>query len=81
MVAIAVVLITALVLAELVHSIRARIEIGAESVRVSLPEGSAVLPFARYAQLNKADASKYPGRIKAIEFPASASLKRDVRYR
>jgi multiple sugar transport system substrate-binding protein len=33
------------------------------------------LPFARYAQLNKADASRYPGKIKAIEFPASASLK------
>ena len=33
------------------------------------------LPFARYAQLNKADTSKYPGKIKAIEFPASASLK------
>jgi len=33
------------------------------------------LPFARYAQLNKADASKYPGKIKAIEFPPSASLQ------
>jgi multiple sugar transport system substrate-binding protein len=33
------------------------------------------LPFARYAQLNKSDASKYPGKIKAIEFPASTSLK------
>jgi multiple sugar transport system substrate-binding protein len=33
------------------------------------------LPFARYAQLNKADASKYPGKIKAIEFPASSTLK------
>jgi multiple sugar transport system substrate-binding protein len=33
------------------------------------------LPFARYAQLNRADASKYPGKIKAIEFPASTSLK------
>jgi multiple sugar transport system substrate-binding protein len=33
------------------------------------------LPFARYAQLNRADASKYPGKIMAIEFPASTSLK------
>jgi len=37
-----------------------------------------VLPFARYAQLNKADTSKYPGKIKAIEFPISASLKGKV---
>jgi multiple sugar transport system substrate-binding protein len=33
------------------------------------------LPFARYAQLNRQDQSKYPGRIKAIEFPMSAALK------
>src|SRR4029078_11372595 len=34
-----------------------------------------VLPFARYAQLNRQDQSKYPGRIKAVEFPISAALK------
>jgi multiple sugar transport system substrate-binding protein len=33
------------------------------------------LPFARYAQLNRQDQSKCPGRIKAIEFPISAALK------
>src|SRR5204863_9752197 len=27
-----------------------------------------VLPFARFAQLNRQDQSKYPGKIKAIEF-------------
>jgi len=31
-----------------------------------------VLPFARAAQLNNAEQSKYPGKIKAIGFPASA---------
>ncbi len=36
------------------------------------------LPFARYAQLNNKDQSKYPGRIKAIEFPMSAALKGKV---
>lgn len=30
-----------------------------------------VLPFARAAQLNNAEQSKYPGKIKAIGFPAS----------
>jgi multiple sugar transport system substrate-binding protein len=34
-----------------------------------------VLPFARHAQLNRQDQSRYPGHIKAIEFPASASLR------
>jgi multiple sugar transport system substrate-binding protein len=34
-----------------------------------------VLPFARYAQLNRQDQSKYPGRIKAIEFPLSDTVK------
>jgi multiple sugar transport system substrate-binding protein len=34
-----------------------------------------VLPFARHTQLNRADQSKYPGRIKAIEFPISQALK------
>ncbi|WP_293854406.1 ABC transporter substrate-binding protein [uncultured Alsobacter sp.] len=34
-----------------------------------------VLPFARFAQLNNADQSKFPGKIKAIEFPISAGLK------
>ncbi len=33
------------------------------------------LPFARYAQLNRKDQSRYPGRIKAIEFPMSETLK------
>ncbi|WP_210490369.1 ABC transporter substrate-binding protein [Microvirga antarctica] len=33
-----------------------------------------VLPFARFAQLNNPDQSKYPGKIKAIEFPVSAAL-------
>ena len=37
-----------------------------------------VLPFARYAQLNRQDQSKYPGKIKAIEFPISAALKGKV---
>ena len=34
-----------------------------------------ILPFARYAQLNNPDQSKYPGRIKATEFPIAAALK------
>lgn len=34
----------------------------------------AVLPFARYAQLNKAEQSTAAGKIKAIEFPGSSSL-------
>ncbi len=33
-----------------------------------------VLPFARSAQLNNPDQSKYPGKIKAMEFPVSAAL-------
>lgn len=33
-----------------------------------------VLPFARYAQLNNKDQSRFPGRIKAIEFPVSRSF-------
>ena len=37
-----------------------------------------VLPFARYAQLNRQDQSKYPGRIKAVEFPISSALKGKV---
>jgi multiple sugar transport system substrate-binding protein len=36
------------------------------------------LPFARLAQLNRADQSKYPGKIKAIEFPISETLKGKV---
>ncbi len=31
----------------------------------------AILPFARYAQLNREDQSRFPGRIKAVEFPVS----------
>lgn len=34
-----------------------------------------ILPFARNAQLNNPSQSKYPGKIKAIEFPISAALK------
>lgn len=34
-----------------------------------------VLPFARNAQLNNPEQSKYPGKIKAVEFPISAELK------
>jgi multiple sugar transport system substrate-binding protein len=34
-----------------------------------------ILPFARNAQLNNPDQSKYPGKIKAVEFPISAALK------
>jgi len=34
-----------------------------------------VLPFARHAQLNRQDQSRYPGKIKAIEFPIAAALK------
>lgn len=34
-----------------------------------------VLPFARYAQLNNKDQSRFPGRIKAIEFPVSETMK------
>ena len=33
------------------------------------------LPFARYAQLNNKDQSRFPGHIKAMEFPKSATLK------
>jgi multiple sugar transport system substrate-binding protein len=33
-----------------------------------------VLPFARYAQLNNPEQSKFPGKIKVIEFPVSAAL-------
>jgi multiple sugar transport system substrate-binding protein len=39
-----------------------------------------VLPFARHAQLNRADQSRFPGRIKAIEFPISASLRGRVPF-
>ncbi|MET0743722.1 MAG: extracellular solute-binding protein [Microvirga sp.] len=34
-----------------------------------------VLPFARHAQLNNPEQSKFPGKIKVIEFPVSAALK------
>jgi multiple sugar transport system substrate-binding protein len=34
-----------------------------------------VLPFARNAQLNNPEQSKFPGKITAIEFPVSAALK------
>lgn len=34
-----------------------------------------VLPFARNGQLNNPEQSKFPGKIKAVEFPISAALK------
>lgn len=34
-----------------------------------------VLPFARHAQLNNPQQSRYPGRIKAIEFPQSETQR------
>lgn len=34
-----------------------------------------ILPFARAAQLNNPDQSKFPGKIKAVAFPGSAALK------
>jgi multiple sugar transport system substrate-binding protein len=34
-----------------------------------------VLPFARGAQLNNPEQSKFPGKIKAVEFPGSAAIK------
>ncbi len=37
-----------------------------------------MLPFARFAQLNRSDQSKFPGKIKAIEFPLSEALKGKV---
>lgn len=43
-----------------------------------LQQGRAVftiLPFARGAQLNNPEQSKFPGKIKAIEFPIAAALK------
>lgn len=37
-----------------------------------------LLPFARYAQLNRPDQSRYPGKLTAIEFPMSEALKGKV---
>ena len=34
-----------------------------------------VLPFARYAQLNNREQSRFPGQIKAIEFPLTEALQ------
>jgi len=34
-----------------------------------------VLPFARHAQLNRADQSRWPGKFKAVEFPVSEALR------
>lgn len=34
-----------------------------------------ILPFARGAQLNSPDQSRFPGRIKAVEFPGSSTAK------
>jgi multiple sugar transport system substrate-binding protein len=33
----------------------------------------AILPFARHAQLNRAEQSRFPGKIGVVEFPVSAS--------
>ena len=33
----------------------------------------AILPFSRVVQLNRADQSRYPGRIKVMEFPMSTT--------
>jgi multiple sugar transport system substrate-binding protein len=37
-----------------------------------------VLPFARSAQLNNPEQSKFPGKIKAIEFPGAQGLSGDM---
>jgi multiple sugar transport system substrate-binding protein len=37
-----------------------------------------ILPFARGAQLNSSEQSKFPGKIKAVEFPIAAALKGKV---
>lgn len=34
----------------------------------------SMLPFARFQQVNRPDQSRFPGRIKAVEFPVSATL-------
>jgi multiple sugar transport system substrate-binding protein len=39
-----------------------------------------LLPFARFAQLNNKDQSKYPGKIKATEFPIASALKGKVPF-
>ncbi|MBL8654410.1 MAG: extracellular solute-binding protein, partial [Alphaproteobacteria bacterium] len=39
-----------------------------------------VLPFARFAQLNNPQQSKFPGKIKAIEFPISEALRGKVPF-
>lgn len=36
--------------------------------------GFAILPFARHAQLNRADAARNPGKLMATEFPVSSTL-------
>jgi multiple sugar transport system substrate-binding protein len=35
----------------------------------------SILPYARYAQLNRPDQSRFPGRFKAIEFPMSETMR------
>ncbi|MCC7281902.1 MAG: extracellular solute-binding protein [Acetobacteraceae bacterium] len=37
-----------------------------------------VLPFARFAQLNNPEQSRFPGRIKAVEFPGSTAIRGKV---
>lgn len=39
----------------------------------------AILPFARHAQLNRADQSRFPGKFEAVEFPVSAEAPAGTR--
>ena len=39
----------------------------------------AILPFARHAQLNRPDQSRFPGKIEAMEFPVSAAAPAGTR--
>jgi multiple sugar transport system substrate-binding protein len=48
----------------------------------SLAQGRAafaILPFARHAQLNRPDQSRYPGKLNASEFPVSAGAPAGTR--
>jgi multiple sugar transport system substrate-binding protein len=39
----------------------------------------AILPFARHAQLNRPDQSRFPGKLQAIEFPVSTTAPAGTR--
>ncbi|WP_376088881.1 ABC transporter substrate-binding protein [Roseomonas sp. CCTCC AB2023176] len=39
----------------------------------------AILPFARHAQLNRPDGSRFPGKLQVMEFPVSASAPAGTR--